>query len=795
MGTSDNKVVSFNASVTAKNLTKAQNLVAECEAVALKYLPALLVNMLDSADDTLFGLADKAENNSIQSSYFDAMRELRLKRQQLEQAYSASLRKNFKQFLNPSSLQNADENKPELDTDSLVLVDEEELEESLAVTTMISKATTRCVMELHAIEHRFNALVYGREVDAEVIPLSPTVICQSFRNAMQVFDAETKIKLIIYKLFDKNVVSNLSPLYEECNVLLADAGVLPKLRMSVKKQPHSNNPPKPRLADDGSVPIETPTEQFLNQHSQSINDVVSSTALGTLQQLLNEQISGQAEESQQDKALIHTVDLINALSAIQHREIKYDANTPVEDIKGLLSEEIKTLKDEGEVGLVGSMNNDIIDIVGMLFEFVLDDEDLPATAKALLSRLQIPILKVAINDKELFRKKQHPARRLLNLLAKSALGLDESLRPEHCPLLQKINYIVCRVLDNFEDDVTIFDSLLEEYERFLTLLDSQEEREKISSQQRYEKRKEQKLTDTWVMEAIAVRLKDKEIPKPVYELITGPWKEVMSQTYLNEGDNGQLWKENLRFIDLLVWSVEPKKIGVDKKKLATIIQQLLSTLHDGLKSIGSSNEQIEQLTNALEICHVASIKGDSVIKDSKVRVKLESDIKPEEGDEVTEISQALDVMQDQLDKMNEMEELLNEPLGDGGSEVTDSNAKNINQEIEEIILADLDSNKNPIPIIKDEYWDMARNLKIGQWLRMSDANGKKQRAKMVWHSELLDECTFLNWKFKVVADITFNELAEKFRSGKASIIDDLPLFEKAVDTVMNRLHKNTVTTA
>lgn len=801
MRASDNKVVSLNADVTAKAHTKMKTLVAGCETVALKHLPTLLANMLDSADDTLFGLADKAENNSIQSEYFDAMRELRLKRQQLELAYHRSLRESFEQFLKQPSSQDEGEENIESDADDLVLVNENELEEAVAVTTMISKAETRCVIELHAIEYRFNALIYGREIDAETIPLSPTAICRSFKHAMLTFSAEIKIKLIVYKLFDNEVIANLSPLYEECNALLAGAGVLPKLRMTVKKQPHSNLPEKPRLSNENSSLMGTAFMQ--QEQGQQANTVTNKKVLETLQQLIgsqantetNQKTSSQVESAPQDDALIHTIDLINALSTIQNREIKYDSTTAIDDIKGLLAEEIDTLKEGGKVGLVGGVNNDIIDIVGMLFEFVLDDEELPVAAKALLSRLQIPMLKIAISDKEFFRKQQHPARRLLNLLAKSALGLDENLRPDHCPLLQKINYIVCRVLDDFQDDVAIFDTLLEEYERFLTLLSGQEEREKASSQTRYDKRKKQKLTDTWVIDAIAVRLKDKEVPKSVYKLITDPWKEVMTQTYLNEGDSSQKWKENLRFIDMLIWSVEPKKIGVDKKKLATIIQQLLSTLKEGLESIDKTDEQIENLMASLEACHMISIKGKTAVKNDRVKVKLESELNEvpiEASDEAVEISQALDAMKNQLDQICEMEDLLNEPLG---GVVAKAKVEDIHQEIEEIVLADLDSNKNPIPIVKDEYWDVARNLKIGQWLRLNDDNGRKQRAKMVWHSELLDECTFLNWKFKVVADLTFNELAEKFRSGSAAIIDDLPLFEKAVDTIMNRLHKNAISEA
>ncbi len=806
MKSSDNKIVSLDPRGVASERTKAQKLVVACEAVALRYLPALLKNMLDSADDTLFELADKAESNSAQNAYFDAMRELRLKRRELEQGYTGALERGFRTFLDaPAGPDTAHEEAFDADADTMMLVDEDDLEESLAVTTMSSKAMTRCARELHAIEHRFGALACGRVVEAEAIPLSPRVICEAFRSAMQSFSAETKIKLIVYKLFDNCTIANLAPLYEECNALLADAGVLPKLRMTVKKQPRSGGaPPRPQLADESYATQESPTERFLDSYSAAPRDsAVSATALDTLQQLLG--LPGAASAPPvaseggaaggQEAAAIHTVDLLNALSAIQRRDVRHEAIGSMDELKVVLSDEIKSLKEGGTLGMLTPLDNDIIDIVGLLFDFVLDDEDLPAVAKASLSRLQIPILKVAIGDKELFRKKHHPARRLLNLLAKSALGLDEGLGVDSCPILQKIDYVVCRILDDFQDDVALFETLLEEFERFLSLLDEQESREKASSQQRYEAREQEKLTDTWVMEAIALRLKDVEIPKAVYELVTGPWRAVMRQTYLDEGDSSQVWKERLRFIDMLVWSVEPKKVHVDKKKLATIIQQLLDTLREGLESIATEPAQIEQIMASLESCHLACLRGE-VVDESRVRIRAEAGsdaIDTEAVADAEQIAQALDAMQDQLDSMSEMETLLRSPLGEeeGAAPLTSDFFEQ--EAVEEITLSDLTPEADSAPEIEDEHWHTARNMVIGQWLKIDDGRGKKQRAKMVWRSELLDECTFLNWKFKVVADLTFAELAQKFRSGEAVLIDDLPLFEKAMDAVMSRLHKSATT--
>jgi hypothetical protein len=67
-----------------------------------------------------------------------------------------------------------------------------------------------------------------------------------------------------------------------------------------------------------------------------------------------------------------------------------------------------------------------LDIVALLFDFILDDQRIPDALKALIGRLQIPVLKVAMLDKDFFSHKTHPARLLLDALAAAAFGWDAS---------------------------------------------------------------------------------------------------------------------------------------------------------------------------------------------------------------------------------------------------------------------------------------------------------------------------------------------------------------------------------
>jgi hypothetical protein len=67
----------------------------------------------------------------------------------------------------------------------------------------------------------------------------------------------------------------------------------------------------------------------------------------------------------------------------------------------------------------------VIDLIGMLFEYMLNDPVLPNAAKALLSHLHTPYLKVALLDHRVLEDSGHPARRLLDEMVEAGSLLTD----------------------------------------------------------------------------------------------------------------------------------------------------------------------------------------------------------------------------------------------------------------------------------------------------------------------------------------------------------------------------------
>lgn len=193
-------------------------LLVSVRGLATKRLHALASNMFENIDDALFDLAEKAENNAAQTQFFDGMREVRKKRAIVERTFLGQVARDLADFASGRARAPESEagTRP-LANIELSLVGENELEESLAITGMVSKNEQRLARALFAVNQRLSVICGGTRMDDASNPVGPSSLAAAFRQAMRELLVEVKVKLIIYKLFDRYVLAGIDDLYDDIN--------------------------------------------------------------------------------------------------------------------------------------------------------------------------------------------------------------------------------------------------------------------------------------------------------------------------------------------------------------------------------------------------------------------------------------------------------------------------------------------------------------------------------------------------------------------------------------------------
>ncbi len=589
---------------------------------ARQQLQGLLRDLFDKVDDAMFELADKANNNHEQNLYFDSMREVRLRRRAMETSFFRSIDVRFAQLLDHNAYRDEMQAEAkEFSLDDLSLVKNDDLEEMVAIEGMINKANEQFSEPIQHLTLRIDHLVPVK-VYQKNNPLGVDVICNSFNDAAKTLTIDVKAKLVLFKLFDNMVMTKLGGLFQALNQLLIESNILPSLSQTARaKRP--NAPAAHEHYGSGLSAVLNPegNQQHSSGHSQSnINstyDDQTNQVLHTLRDLLGsrggsaggERVVGQEMASQ---------DLVKILSLAQHQNTYTQmpvnhAGAPI-NIRDLLQSLLTNEQQKSQA--INQVDDDVINLVSMMFDFILDDRNLAAPMKALIGRLQIPMVKVAIADKTFFSKGGHPARRLLNEMAMAALGWQESNEgnfhsdgQRKDSLYNKMETTVQTILSDFETDMSIFNNLLTDFRSFL---EKDKRRAQILEQRTIdaEDGKAKSERARLQVDSVLNRLTSgHDLPAPAQKLLRDAWGNVLFIISLKQGIESTEWQAGIRTAQQLVWSLTAPMSKENRQGLLRLVPQLLQKLREGLEDISYSPFETTQLFKQLETLHLARLRS------------------------------------------------------------------------------------------------------------------------------------------------------------------------------------------
>ncbi|CRL96768.1 MULTISPECIES: DUF1631 domain-containing protein [Pseudomonas] len=708
----DGKVVPIKkAHATPSPLARLPVVLLQVRDKAVQQLQQGLQELFDNADDTLFEMADRSRNTLDHHIFFEAMRDLRLKRKNFERVFLEQL---FEAF---ASLGQAGQGElqlvPVVSYDAPPGSSKDALEKAVALEAMLGRVRHRDGLALGQLTARLSALL-GNRLDERDNPLGPALLCEFFLRAGRSLGVEIRVKLIMLKLFEKYVLSDADQLYGEANQLLVATGVLPELKAV----------PSRRL--EARAAREHPHEEAPSAADQPADDN-GQEAFAALQNLLTAVRGSVAPtlEASAEPLPISTRDLLRLLSHLQQYVPEPEAEDDFDLCNQLEQLLTRVSVKSGKSRVVEDADEDVINLVALLFEFILNDLTVPGAFKALIGRLQIPMLKVALLDKSFFSRASHPARRLLNEIAAAVMG---SSPPEDCQrdhLYLRIEQVVQRLLNEFVEDPAIFPQLLAEFsvftadERRRSDLLEQHTRDAEAGRVRTEAVRQR------VADVLNRRLLGKVLPRPVVQFLQQAWSQVLLLTSLKHGEQSVQWQAALRTMDELIWSVSLQQDTEAGRHLLEQLPGLLKALRDGLTSAAFDPFSTREFFLRLQALHVQASEG----------------------------------MEDLIE--------VREPF--------------VLSAASPAPVIDLPSN--------DPDLLKAQELKVGSWVVFQADATSTLRCKLTAIMAPANTYIFTSRTGLKVLEKSTGQLALAFKRGTLHSLDDAPLFERALAAVLNKLRQ------
>ena len=517
-------------------------------------------------------------------------------------------------------------------------------------------------------------------------------------------------------------------------------------------------PPNARLTAQYGAAIQSAPRQNeprQNEHGGSAGDVSDQELFTTLRELLAGKRAGQAADNVADQgnrveadAPIATVEDVQSILTVLQTQPAAPVmiggrwkSRRVADIKQDMIAQLRQMHG-GRTPKMEQETSDTLDLVGMLFDHVLADSKPSSTTHSLLTKLQVPILKVAIKDKSFFSKRSHPARQLLNSIAENGMFWADGDDVDQA-LVERMQMVVDRITADFDSDVGVFETMVGDLGRHVTTV----QRKAEVSEKRYVEaakgRERLEVARKAAATSIDGFVKGRLLPPLVVHLLEGAWADVLALTQLRHDVNSPLYQERLEVAEQLAGCFD-----LDHPVSKDEFLELKPVLEEGMSLVGFHGPEIERTLNAV---------GELVVEGDALVPSLE----PAEEREVTElVRNKARIGQDQ------------------DAPKTQANAA---ADQKKSMLAHLrKEEKAELSIKEQQTLDRLKQMPFGTWFEfVINQQGDVSRRKLSWFSPVTGRCLFVNSRGAKVAEKSMDEMARDLVRGNAKLWE--PQAESIID--------------
>ncbi|MDP3331454.1 MAG: DUF1631 family protein [Methylococcaceae bacterium] len=462
------------------------------------------------------------------------------------------------------------------------LLDDEFVKEDYAVSQIIRSCENQFLEELSEFNQQL-ALLLGKQVmSSGQNPVSPENLLRTLFEVFKPLKLNTEYRVALYNVFAANIFSQLGFIYRElkshCTNDTAEQNFTVENDYTENKPAniHSDAP----LASNVFEPLRKKFRLWRTKHSPSAYDVLVDH--GNL-------------------AYEH-IEIINALQVLSYAG--FNKASPVYELplKHPLLKKLAALNFSDETRQLDQVDQDILDIVALIFAQLGQDENLPNPVKLALAPLQMPMAAVALVQPDLLALPESPVRQLLDKLYAAGSLVNENSTGGQA-IIQQIVGVVNKITDS-DFEIAAWVAADNAFAKYLTA--------QQHGVQRYEEHYRQLLasseTPLTANEEVAMildsRLNNKALPATISDFLQQAWLQVLLAVYPHKNEQPELWAKHLQTLDDLIFSVLPPSDEQARQRILTILPELINALRYGLKQIDFDKADRARFFKELAVLHV-----------------------------------------------------------------------------------------------------------------------------------------------------------------------------------------------
>jgi hypothetical protein len=648
------------------------------------------------------------------------------------------------------------------DSEHLRLLDTSVIESKLAIDLLATQLRNAAEAELRDLNVRIAHLFGQTIVHERENPFRPYVLVNALVSAVASLGLVQEVSTVLARELIEALQADVQAIYQSLNALLDEHDISAKIRLAIRKAPPRHkaplvqdvllNPPPPEYAEPGQPP-KTAAHALLSRWVQ----------MKTRPEAIIEQ-KRQGTEANADVSLLDRVPHAGALLAETIRKLERESAM----LQAAPSGSLRNYVFENRLQLTGMTKSEdeqmVVDVVAMLFEFILRDGQVPVTVRADLGRTQFMVLKHGLFDPEIFSQPHHPARRLLNRIGSVAMGFSPA-DPATVIIREKISKTVDALITAPKIDLELFENMLEKFDLFVdttlqTTDDSVDRAVKV-----LEGAETRALGFILTSNQIGDLIRGVDVDSRLANFLVNVWARVIERSAREAPDKSAEYRA---IVPRLVWSVLPKSANDSRVQMLKILPELVATLSDGLSSTNLPQEEREQFLDWLVNAHVIAMREEENRKTMELPSveahfedfvqrtapdTLRPDAMPFDPGFVSEVAKELGISMELLDHQLEA---------------------SADTELSDLEQLDLDESYKAT---------VALRLRTGIMVEFLLA-GIPRRARLNWVSAMTTSILLTVEEMSIPSVISVKLFLRLISRGQVRFLEDEPMFERAVTALL-----------
>jgi hypothetical protein len=627
----------------------------------------------------------------------------------------------------------------------LSLVDVQDVERVLLIDRVAQRFSGRYELAMEPLTQRL-CVLFGHQGGSVVDnPFHPVVLIRSLASAWEgcALDAQATDDFLLSLTPDN--FADLAVLYEALNATLEKAGIQAQRPLTIRRNAHEpgsafatissaleqgeGSRPAPFDASPPGGSAFTPLESATRSAWATLAPAAHTVAAHARHFLQRLGLAGGApgESATPDPALM------GYLGDLQAQACGPDGSPVVDGQDFSDPNVLRQMRDADEFRSAPELDRGTLDALAEVFDFVFADQSIPKEMKIIIGRLQIPILKAAMIDRDFFLSDQHPARRLVDTLAGASVTWAPE-KGESDPLYVRIESTVQRVLTEFEDDLELFVDLLRDFTEFL-FESEQQASARAAPTEAFEKNGESReLALSQADELIHQHLRalNPEYPLAPFlvPFLTFQWRDVIAHNLQRGGDSQAACGLAVSTMDRLIWSTQPKTTSEQRRELVAVLPELVRQLNLELDAMDWAGEPRATFTRRLIATHTMAIR----LKQAAVTDTRAAAIESLEG------KAALQQLQERR----------------AARQVSD----------------------------QDDFDAVVQGFRRGLWFDVEVEPGTRGRCRLSWVSPMRTRLLFTNREGFEAFVRSEREVAAMLRMGRLRVLDQEPIIGRALGQIL-----------